>query len=977
MRLPGILVVLGLLMLAAACRAAPAVVPAATMLALPAGTDPVQQGQAVILRKAARLRRALPDMPPGMRLNMLPGGQALLLPPRGFRLDLRKPDSPAAAWRVVLVPAASQDNPAPRAALVEGETGRAPAPQASTMPDTGSGGAGNQDATGGPGPAPRDARATAGEAGSADQSAPAGPLGPGGKAGMPPVLPYPRDPAAPPAGVHPDAPATARLLPAGDEAAPGWQIDLPVGTPAAAFTRHGQFHVVFATQVPLDLSALAATEMATQQTALADGVLLSMAARPPLHLRQRGASWVISAASETRPAGPLMGPAQGGVLTLQTQDAAGVIACPDPAGGGILLVGVMRKPGAAVLARRSFAEFTLLPAALGAVLLPKTPRAAMQAGRAGFVIAAQRGPALAITDQAAGTSLLPGAAFSRALDLPDLPIPELRQRLMLANQDVAAAPSLARASARMVQAQALLSLGMAREALAVLDLRDQESPAAQDDTGLLRLAASGFAAPGPDPPRAPAPPTPSDEAAFWTAFRDCEGTRQGCQALRWLWPLAITYPLPLRQALQKRLARIFGQAGDGDSLTALLQAWPDDPASAAPRSCAAGRAAELAGRADQAITFYDRCATGRDRQDAARALPALLQLQRQAKMIAPAQELRALERGLYAWRDAAVEPALRERLADAYAAQGNWRQALEVLREGEALYPSAASGLRASQQRIAAALAQGGGQGLPDFALVALLDDFADLFAALPPAGAAGPAQGQPPAPPGTPVPASPPVAGLLLDRLAALDLPARQSAILRRMLQAAHDPLLRADLARRLAETTLASGDPALALRMLDESEMPGLPPDLASHRLLLRARCLDAGKQTAAALSLLRGQNDPGALDLRARLAEAAGAWREAAAALAQQLAALQPPVGNRDAAGSGIVLRLAAALAQAGDIAGLIRLRAAELPRLPAGAQSALFRLVTATPVKNTRDLPRAVDELAAARAADASFSPAARP
>ena len=113
------------------------------------------------------------------------------------------------------------------------------------------------------------------------------------------------------------------------------------------------------------------------------------------------------------------------------------------------------------------------------------------------------------------------------------------------------------------------------------------------------------------------------------------------------------------------------------------------------------------------------------------------------------------------------------------------------------------------------------------------------------------------------------------------------------------------------------------------------------------------------------------PAALGLRATLLEQAKDWPAASAALSALVRANLPASGMLDDAQSRLVLRLAAAAAQAGDERTLAGLRASLAPRLGEEQMRDLATLLSAAPVQGVGDLPRAAQEARLARSAPASF------
>ena len=78
-----------------------------------------------------------------------------------------------------------------------------------------------------------------------------------------------------------------------------------------------------------------------------------------------------------------------------------------------------------------------------------------------------------------------------------------------------------------------------------------------------------------------------------------------------------------------------------------------------------------------------------DRSVHARATVRAVELRLATGAINDRQAAEQLDRLLYSWRGDNQERALRERLAELQARSGNWRVALGLLRDTEALFPIA------------------------------------------------------------------------------------------------------------------------------------------------------------------------------------------------------------------------------------------------------------------------------------------------
>jgi len=734
---------------------------------------------------------------------------------------------------------------------------------------------------------------------------------------------------------------------------------------AAAFMRGGTAHLVFDTADPVDLSALRDDRMfgGARGASLpdADEIILPVPPDRTISLKRRSDGWVVVLAARNPGILPVMQRTQNGNLQLQVRGVGGTVVLSDQLTGGRLLVGTELADSSAVAAPRRMAEFSLLRTALGVVVAPVSDRILLTATKTGFSVVADRGAPLAMADSDDVSSLLPGAAMSRSFDLPDLPLVNLRKRYAMANLDTATAPQLARAAPRMQMAQTLLALGMGNEAAATLDLALSQEPGLAANSMQVGLhAIANFLA---DRPVRGAPFDQvalgaTDEITLWRALTSADpADKLSMAALSQVWPLALTYPVGIRAKLLPLITERFAAAGDGQHLAAMLAAIDQLAVPPGNLAYAHGRAEELAGHLDQAAKLYRAAAAGRDRRYAAKAGRQLVAMDLARHKINGNEAAQRLDSLLYAWRGDQDELESRLVLAKLNSDRHAWRQGLSVLREAEVLYPVDAGRIHSTEHNVIAALAGGSNaQEVSPFDLVALLDDNADLLGADPNASQFAP---------------------VLLDKLMALDLPARAAPILRRMLGSASDPGLRSDMGARLAALTLDQGDGKTALGILDATESPAASANVIDQRLRVRANSLASTGDLVAALKILANVAHGDALDLRAELESRAHDWGAARDSLTQLVKQLVPEGGDIPQQAQEVVLRLAAATAELGDINGLQKLQELYGARLGNGAKAELFSLLTQKPVSNTADLPRAAVELGAAKDASADLAALSHP
>jgi hypothetical protein len=211
----------------------------------------------------------------------------------------------------------------------------------------------------------------------------------------------------------------------------------------------------------------------------------------------------------------------------------------------------------------------------------------------------------------------------------------------------------------------------------------------------------------------------------------------------------------------------------------------------------------------------------------------------------------------------------------------------------------------------------------------------------------------------------------VLVDKLAALDLPERAEKLVAKLMDSASGAVPKAAFGARLAGFRLDDSDAAGALAALDQSVGADLPDALDGQRVVLRARALAALGETAPALSLLAAQDGDDAVQLRARLMEKSKDWRGAKAALQRLVQRRIPAEGDLQQAQQDLVMRWASAASQDGDTAMLAGIASGVGSRLT-GANAALLQMLTARPVRDVTDLPRAGREASASRALPAALA-----
>jgi len=724
-------------------------------------------------------------------------------------------------------------------------------------------------------------------------------------------------------------------------------IPVEAGIGAAALRRGDMVLVVFDSPVEVDearLRRLAGFAGATVQAGLAATVLQVPLPSGAIVLTREVRGWRISPAHAAGPATgdalvavPVVAAQAGADVMFKLLQPGRVVAITDPATGGALLVGTANPaagPVAGLPAGVTAPGAAILPTWAGVAVEPFSDDVALRATPGGFLLAAAGASEVGASE----VGVAPAVALTRRFDFPNQPVPALMERLRAATAAAASAAPRARTPGRVAAAQAMLALGLAAEAQSVLSLVATDDPAPPPDVAGLAaiaglLAGRVDAAGGLDA----AALDGSDEVALWRGVRDAMLGRseQAARVLPGLMPLALAYPAPLRDRVLPIVAEtaVLADHAGGASL-------PDLPRLGFARALQL----ERRGQTEEALAAYDLLAAGQDQLDQVRAGANAIELRLATGRIAPAQAAAAMARLVATWRGDAREAATRMRAAELHGKAGEWRPALDLLRETAALFPDAQPAIRARMAKVFGAFLAGA-DAVPALDVITLAADYADC------------------------VPAGADLAGLLTDKLLDLDLPARARAVLEPRVASSPPGAVRSGLGHRLAALQLEAGDADAAGRTLAATDAAGLPERLAAERTLLRAKVRAARGDPAGAAADLAVAGTLAAADLRARLLEQAGDWRGALAALDDLAGRLVPLDGPVPDGLTELVLRQASAAVQVGD-SGALRVLGQRYAARLTGPRADLFRLLTAAPVGGVGDLARTGREIAFARAATGS-------
>ena len=487
--------------------------------------------------------------------------------------------------------------------------------------------------------------------------------------------------------------------------APGRAMALPFAadTAAAAFRQGGTAVLVFDRSRPIDMAPMKDDPVfgagAIQLLPGATVLRLPLAAAAVLRLARTDAGWTVAAYRSAAAAPPVQSirpVSTKGALVLAANAPGAVVSVPDPATGGLLLVGTQHAAGQALAVRRRTPQFSLLAGFQGVALRPIADAITLRATPQGFMIGAGPGGSLVLSPQTPATEAAADASrFSRLFNFPDRDRLALRRRLIAAIDAAAATPAQARGPARLAVARAMIALGMGPEAQAVLQLAVHDDPrlaASPVQRGLAAIAALLARRPA----EAAALDDPAlagyDDITLWRAFRTAlaaPGAAAAAPMFAAEAALPLAFPRPLRDHVLPLMAETMARGGERDAARRVLAAHPANPRLDYARGLLAEADAKATGGDPHAaLAIYDRLAGGADRRDHARAAVRAVELRLARLGMPPAQGADALEALLDAWRGGPRELALRRRIAALREAAGQWRPALAMLRRASVVFPA-------------------------------------------------------------------------------------------------------------------------------------------------------------------------------------------------------------------------------------------------------------------------------------------------
>lgn len=627
-------------------------------------------------------------------------------------------------------------------------------------------------------------------------------------------------------------------------------------------------------------------------------------------------------------------------LVVKSPDAGEVIKFTDPVVGDTLQVVPLPVPGQRIAAPLRFKEAQFLPTAQGVVIRGVDDRLLVQAVRDGVEVTVPGGLRLSpAEDVAAALPPPPPKEPDSLYDYADWGLTParniIRERQNRWNA-LGELPADDRARGRLDLARFYVANGFGPEALGLLDLVLEEQPDLdrRPEFRAVRGAARLLSGDAPGAARDLRHRSLDNEpdARIW---------RAAATAVNGDWPTAHTqftdvmdqlreYPEPLFSRLGLLAVEAMLRAGDTAAAQRLLDRMDRRDVDEGPRAAAysyfRGEAARQAGDAAAAKKAWEPLLTSTDHFYRTRAQKDLIELRLANQEIDAKRAAELMERLRFAWRGDQLELAINRRLGELHVAAGNYATGFDTMRRTVSLFPDdpqAAEITKDLSDTFANLFIKDGAAHLPPLEALALYEQYRELT---------------PPGPNGDAL------IRRLAERLVEIDLLDRAAELLDHQVQFRLSGLEKSQVGTRLAGIRLLNVQPDEAIAALDRSEQPGLPPELAEERRLLRARALSQTDRSGDAVKLLAADQSRPANLLRIDIAWRDRQWSAAAQALADIIG--PPPAAGQalEAEIAKLVVNRAVALALAQDTPALNRLRDEFGPAMEQTREATAFRVLT---------------------------------
>ena len=339
-----------------------------------------------------------------------------------------------------------------------------------------------------------------------------------------------------------------------------------------------------------------------------------------------------------------------------------------------------------------------------------------------------------------------------------------------------------------------------------------------------------------------------------------------------------------------------------------------------------GRLAEALGYDRDAMSDYWTAISSSDRASAAEAKLREIMLRQKREEVTQADALRELETLSVSWRGDAVEVKALQLMADIYAGNGRYNDALLAVRTATRLQPN--SEVSRQAQDMAAGLftelfLTGKGDDLPPVEALAMFYEFRELT----PIGRRGDE-----------------MIRKLADRLVAIDLLDQAAELLQYQIDKRLEGAARAQVAARLAMVYLTHRKPDRAISALRATRIADLSGELRQQRLLLEARAQsDVGRHDLA-LDIISNISGREAIRLRSDIYWASRQWRESAEQIELYYGDRWRDFKPLNSAEKSDIIRAVVGYALAEDSIGLARFREKYAPLMSGESDRIAFDIAS---------------------------------
>ncbi len=439
------------------------------------------------------------------------------------------------------------------------------------------------------------------------------------------------------------------------------------------------------------------------------------------------------------------------------------------------------------------------------------------------------------------------------------------------------------------------------------------------------------------------------DALFWRTIaraetQDYRGARFDAMEAR---AIADSYPEWARNRFRLAAARAAIEADDPSLAQRMLDAIDFGSLTieeASLHHLLAGRIDAAEGRNQEALDTYGQVIASEVRPTRAEAVYRTLLLLDKEGRLDLAKGTQTLAAETLLWRGNALEAEMQTLLAQLYFRNGDYRLGFETVRSAVANYPESPSvnALRDQAQAMFADLFLNGvADSIGAVEAMAIYYDFQHLT----PPGARGDE-----------------MIRNLARRLVRVDLLAQAADLLQYQLDNRLRGVARTQIASDLAVIYLADRRPQDAIRVLNETQLPGLPDSLQRQRRILEARAMIDGGRDQLALDLVSNMDGKDVELLRIDAHWKARRYSQAGEMI-EAIYGNEPGGKPLSMVARMSLVKAAVGYVLAGDDFGLSRLRAKFGERMVASPEWPMFDYVTGPIQTSSLEFKRVASEVAA--------------